>query len=267
MNCRIMSKTASPVIIIPARMAASRLPGKPLADIGGKPMICHVRERAMAAEIAPVWVATDDERIAAAIRDAGGEAVLTRADHPSGSDRTFEAVSLIDPDGRYDLILNLQGDLPELDPAIPAKLFDTATRSGAELTTLVTPASDEEAARAQVVKAVISWDDSYEEGENPNAESRGKIGRALYFSRAMVPHGDALRWHHIGVYGWRRDALARFVSLPPAPLEIAERLEQLRALEAGMRIAVAGIDKAPAGVDTAEDLAATRARLATPAGS
>ena len=250
MNCRIMSKTASPVIIIPARMAASRLPGKPLADIGGKPMICHVWERAMAAAIAPVWVATDDERIANAVRDAGGDAVLTRADHPSGSDRTFEAVSQIDPDGRHDLILNLQGDLPELDPEIPAKLFHTATASGAELSTLVTAASDEEAARDQVVKAVISWDEN------------GDIGRALYFSRAMVPHGDAPRWHHIGVYGWRRDALARFVSLPPAPLETAERLEQLRALEAGMQIAVARIDEAPAGVDTEEDLAATRSRLA-----
>ena len=253
MNCRIMSNLASPVIIIPARMAASRLPGKPLADIGGKPMICHVWERAMESGIAPVWVATDDERIAAAVRNAGGDAVLTRADHPSGSDRTFEAVSLIDPDGRYDLVLNLQGDLPELDPAIPAMLFRTATRSGAELTTLVTPASDEEAARAQVVKAVISWGDAAAGDED--------IGRALYFSRAMVPHGDAPRWHHIGVYGWRRDALARFVSLPPAPLEIAERLEQLRALEAGMQIAVARIDEAPAGVDTEEDLAATRARL------
>ena len=261
MNCRIMRTTASPVIIIPARMAASRLPGKPLADIGGKPMICHVWDRAREADIAPVWVATDDERIAAAIRDAGGEAVLTRADHPSGSDRTFEAVSLIDPDGAYDLVLNLQGDLPELDPAIPARLFRTATRSGAELSTLVTPASAEEAAREQVVKAVVSWDGA------PDGDGEGDIGRALYFSRAMVPHGDAPRWHHIGVYGWRRDALARFVSLPPAPLEIAERLEQLRALEAGMRIAVASIDKAPAGVDTAEDLAATRARLATPAGS
>lgn len=254
MNCRIMTKSASPVIIIPARMAASRLPGKPLADIGGKPMICHVWERAMEAEIAPVWVATDDERIAAAVRDAGGDTVLTRADHPSGSDRTFEAVSLIDPDGHHDIVLNLQGDLPELDPEIPAKLLRTATRSGAELSTLVAPASDEEAAREQVVKAVISWD--ADDGAD------GSVGRALYFSRAMVPHGDAPRWHHIGVYGWRRDALARFVSLPPAKLELSERLEQLRALEAGMQIAVASIDEAPAGVDTEEDLSATRARLA-----
>ena len=249
MNCRIMSIKASPVIIIPARMAASRLPGKPLADIAGKPMIRHVWERAMAAAVAPVWVATDDPDIAAVVRDAGGEAVLTRDDHPSGSDRTFEAVSLIDPDGRFDLVLNLQGDLPEMDTAIPATLLHAATASGADLTTLVTPASDEEAARDQVVKAVVSWDDT------------GNVGRALYFSRSMVPHGNAPKWHHIGVYGWRRAALARFVTLPPSPLEKSERLEQLRALEAGMRIAVAAIDEAPAGVDTPEDLAATRARI------
>ena len=137
MNCRIMSTKASPVIIIPARMAANRLPGKPLADIAGKPMICHVWERAMAAAVAPVWVATDDAEIASVVRNAGGEAVLTRADHPSGSDRTFEAVSLIDPDGQYNLVLNLQGDLPEMDETIPSILLRTATASGADLTTLV----------------------------------------------------------------------------------------------------------------------------------
>lgn len=252
MNCRIMTKTASPVIIIPARMAAGRLPGKPLADIAGKPMIRHVWERAMAADIAPVWVATDHEEIAAAIREAGGEAVMTRADHPSGSDRTFEAVSRIDPDGQFDVVLNLQGDLPEMDPAIAVTLLDTVRHGDAELATLVTPASAEEAARPQVVKAVVSW----QEGQN--------LGRALYFSRAAVPHGDAPLYHHIGVYGWQRDALARFVTLPPSPLETAEKLEQLRALEAGMRIAVACIDSAPAGVDTEADLDATRARLSPP---
>ena len=249
MNCRIMSTKASPVIIIPARMAANRLPGKPLADIAGKPMICHVWERAMAAAVAPVWVATDDAEIAAVVRNAGGEAVLTRADHPSGSDRTFEAVSLIDPDGRYNLVLNLQGDLPEMDKTIPSILLRTATASGADLTTLVTPASHEETARKQVVKAVVSWDEA------------GDVGRALYFSRSAVPHGDAPKWHHVGVYGWRRQALERFVTLPPSPLEQSERLEQLRALEAGMHIAVAAVDEAPAGVDTPEDLEATRARL------
>ena len=237
------------MIIIPARMAASRLPGKPLADIGGKPMIRHVWERATAADIAPVWVATDHEEIMDVIRAAGGAAVMTREDHPSGSDRTFEAVSRIDPDGRFDVILNLQGDLPEMDPAIAVTLLDTVRDGGAELSTLVTPASAEEAALPQVVKAVVSW----QEGQN--------LGQALYFSRAAVPHGDSPFYHHIGVYGWRREALARFVTLPPSPLETSERLEQLRALEAGMRIAVAAIESAPAGVDTEADLAATRGRL------
>ena len=255
MNCRIMSSPLSPVIIIPARMAASRLPGKPLADIAGKPMIQHVLERAMAADIAPVWVATDDDAIIEAVRAAGGNAMKTRADHPSGSDRTFEAVERIDPDRQFDVILNLQGDLPELDPMIPATLLATAARSQAALSTLVTTADDEEAARPQIVKAVVSWQDG---------TSDPRIGTALYFSRAPVPTGDAPKYHHIGVYGWRREALARFVELPPSPLEMAEKLEQLRALEAGMTVAVAEIDAAPAGVDTEDDLAATRHRLGGP---
>ena len=253
MNCRIMSSRLSPVIIIPARMAASRLPGKPLADIAGKPMIQHVWERAMSADVAPVWVATDHADIADAVRAAGGDVVMTRADHPSGSDRTFEAVGRIDPDRRFDLVLNLQGDLPELDSTIPATLLATADRTGAELSTLVTRASDAEAARPQVVKAVVGWQ------ENPDVAPR--IGRALYFSRAMVPTGEAPKYHHVGVYGWRREALERFVALPPSPLETAERLEQLRALEAGMTIAVAEIEVAPGGVDTEDDLDAARQRL------
>ena len=247
-----MSSTLSPVIIIPARMAASRLPGKPLADIAGKPMIQHVWERAMAADIAPVWVATDDDAIAEVIRLAGGNAVKTRADHPSGSDRTFEAVEQIDSDRTFGVILKLQGDLPELDPMIPKTLLATAQRSQADLSTLVTLADEDEAARPQVVKAVVSWQD---DGATP------PIGRALYFSRGAVPTGMAPKFHHIGVYGWRREALARFVELPPSPLELAEKLEQLRALEAGMTIAVAEIHTAPAGVDTQDDLAATRQRL------
>ena len=255
MNCRIMSSPLSPVIIIPARMAASRLPGKPLADIAGKPMIQHVLERAMAADVAPVWVATDDDAIIEAVRAAGGNAMKTRADHPSGSDRTFEAVERIDPDRQFDVILNLQGDLPELDPMIPATLLATAARSRAALSTLVTAADDKEAARPQIVKAVVSWQDG---------TSDPRIGTALYFSRAPVPTGDAPKYHHIGVYGWRREALARFVELPPSPLEMAEKLEQLRALEAGMTVAVAEIDAAPAGVDTEDDLAATRHRLGGP---
>ncbi len=253
-----MSSRLSPVVIIPARMAASRLPGKPLADIAGKPMIQHVLERAMAADIAPVWVATDDDAILKAVQAAGGNAVKTRADHPSGSDRTFEAVERIDPDRHFDIILNLQGDLPELDPMIPATLLAAAAHSRADLSTLVTPADDEEAARPQIVKAVVSWQDG---AANPHI-GIPRIGRALYFSRAGVPTGDAPKYHHIGVYAWRRAALARFVTLPPSPLERTERLEQLRALEAGMSIAVAEIDSAPAGVDTEDDLAATRRRLA-----
>ena len=268
MNCRIMSLTLSPVIIIPARMAASRLPGKPLADIAGKPMIQHVWERAMAADIAPVWVATDDDAIVAVVQAAGGNAVKTRADHPSGSDRTFEAVERIDPDRHFDMILNLQGDLPELDPMIPVTLLDTARHSRAELSTLVTLADEDEAARPQVVKAVVSWRDDPDiphPGAPQNDTQRNDtphIGTALYFSRAPVPTGDAPKYHHIGVYGWQRAALARFVELPPSPLEMAERLEQLRALEAGMTVAVAEIAAAPAGVDTEDDLEATRQRLA-----
>ena len=255
MNCRIMSRNLSPVIIIPARMAASRLPGKPLAEIDGRPMIQHVWERAMAANIAPVWVAADDQAVFDAITSAGGNAIMTRSDHASGSDRTFEAVQAIDPDGTYDVILNLQGDLPELDPSIPGTLLATVEHTGADLATLVTLASAEEVTRDQVVKAVVSW-----QTDDDNAAD-GLFGRALYFSRAAVPTGPAKCFHHIGVYGWRREALAQFVELPASPLEISERLEQLRALEAGMTIGVAEIDHAPAGVDTPEDLAATRQRL------
>jgi 3-deoxy-manno-octulosonate cytidylyltransferase (CMP-KDO synthetase) len=254
MNCRIMSNPMSPVIIIPARMAASRLPGKPLADLAGKPMIQHVWERAVVADLAPVWVATDHEDIAAVIRDAGGHAVMTRADHPSGSDRVFEAAETIDPDHRHDAILNLQGDLPELDPAVPHALLAAMAHKDAALATLVTPASDAEVARDQVVKAVVTW------APQPDP-SASRIGTAHYFSRAAVPTGPAAKYHHIGVYGWWRSALTAFVALPPSPLELSERLEQLRAIEAGMVIAVAEIDHAPGGIDTQDDLAAARLRL------
>ena len=248
MNCRIMSKTQRKLIVIPARMAASRLPGKPLADIGGKPMIQHVWERAKTADIAPVYVATDDAAIAEVITAAGGQAVMTRADHPSGSDRVYEAVQSIDPDGAYDQILNLQGDLPEMPPELPAALASAMDHQNAELATLVAIATADEAARPQVVKAVVSWDTD-------------RLGRALYFSRAAIPTGADRLYHHVGVYGWRRDALARFVALPPSALEQAEKLEQLRALEAGMQITVARIDQAPGGVDTEADLDSARQRL------
>lgn len=244
-----MTKNNKKIIIIPARLAARRLPGKPLAEIGGKPMIQLVWERAMAADMAPVYVATDDHAIADVITSAGGRAVMTRPDHPSGSDRVFEAIEAIDPDKTISQILNLQGDLPDLSTDIPHLLGAILDQDDADLATLVTPASQDEAARAQVVKAVVSWKNE-------------TFGNALYFSRAAVPTGTNALWHHIGVYGWRRDALARFVRLPPSPLELAEKLEQLRALEAGMTIAVGKIAIAPGGIDTAEDLESARLRAA-----
>ena len=239
------------IIIIPARLASSRLPGKPLAEIGGKPMIQLVWERAIAADMAPVYVATDNHKIADVIMSVGGKAIMTRPDHPSGSDRVFEAVEAIDPDKTITQILNLQGDLPSFSLDIPHMLGNILDRSTADLATLVTPASQDEAARSQVVKAVVSWQDD-------------NFGNALYFSRAAIPSGTNILWHHIGVYGWRRDALARFVSLPPSPLELAEKLEQLRALESGMTIAVGKIAAAPGGIDTFEDLEAARLQFITP---
>ena len=244
-----MRKDNKKIIIIPARLAASRLPGKPLAEIDGKPMIQLVWERAIAADIAPVYVATDDRDIANVITSLGGEAVMTRTDHPSGSDRIFEAVETIDPDKNFTQILNLQGDLPDLSPDIPRLLGVILDQGDTDLATLVTPASQDEASRTQIVKAVVSWQDE-------------TFGKAIYFSRAAVPTGTNTLWHHVGVYGWQRDALARFVSEPPSTLELAEKLEQLRALELGMTITVGKIAIAPGGVDTAEDLEVARLRAA-----
>ena len=244
-----MKKDNKKIIIIPARLAASRLPGKPLAELNGKPMIQLVWERAIAAEIAPVYVATDDRDIANVITSVGGKAVMTRTDHPSGSDRVFEAVETIDPDKKISQILNLQGDLPDLSPDIPDLLGVILDKGDTDLATLVTPASQYEASLTQVVKAVVSWQD-----EN--------FGKAIYFSRAAVPTGTNALWHHIGVYGWRRDALAHFVSQPPSKLELAEKLEQLRAIELGMTITVGKVANAPGGIDTAEDLEAARLRFA-----
>ena len=244
-----MANKHEKIIIIPARMTASRLPNKPLADIAGKPMIQHVWERAMEADLAPVYVATDDRSIADVIELAGGKAVLTKADHQSGSDRVFEAIEKIDPQQQCQHILNLQGDLPDMTAEILHQLAEVLDKNDCDLATLVTKASAEEAERPQIVKAVVSW------------KSNG-FGDALYFSRASIPTGTSEKYHHIGVYGWHRPALSQFVTLPPSPIELAEKLEQLRALEAGMRIAIAEIDSAPGGVDTAEDLQAVRQRFA-----
>jgi 3-deoxy-manno-octulosonate cytidylyltransferase (CMP-KDO synthetase) len=237
------------LVLIPARMAASRLPGKPLADIGGVPMIVHVLRRAQAANIGPVVVATDSADIAAVVEQAGGRAVLTRTDHASGSDRIFEALGQLDPDGRVSIVVNVQGDLPAL---VPSEL-------GAALAPLADPAVDIATIAAEIHKA--------EERTNPNVVkvvgteiARGRL-RALYFTRATAPYGDGPLYHHIGLYAYRRAALVRFVGLPPSVLERREKLEQLRALEAGMRIDVAIVDSVPLGVDTPEDLAAVRAML------
>ena len=234
------------LIIIPARMAASRLPGKPLADIAGDPMIVHVLRRAQAAGIGPVIVATDSAEIAACVETASGRAVMTRSDHASGSDRIFEALNVADPDGRAGIIVNVQGDLPTLSPAdiaaAPAPLADRAV----DIATLAAEIGEpRERTDPNVVKVVGS------------PLSPGRL-RALYFTRATAPAGEGPLYHHVGLYAYRRAALVRFVSLPPSPLEIREKLEQLRALEAGMRIDVTLIAGVPLGVDTPADLARAR---------
>ena len=245
------------IILIPARMAASRLPNKPMADIAGKPLIEHVWAGAIAADIAPVYVATDHQAIFDHITAIGGRAVMTRDDHPSGSDRIHEAISKIDPEGRFQKLINLQGDLPTITTQAITALADLLHQGTCDLATLVAPATVEEVARPQVVKAVMSW----HEGEGDDT-STPKTGRAHYFSRAAIPHGASAYWHHIGLYGWQRAALSHFVTLAPSPLERAEKLEQLRAIEAGMVIEASAIDEAPGGVDTEEDLAAIRALFA-----
>jgi 3-deoxy-manno-octulosonate cytidylyltransferase (CMP-KDO synthetase) len=237
------------VILIPARMAATRLPGKPLADIGGKPMIVHVLDRARAADVGPAYVATDAPEIVAAVEKAGGEAVMTRSDHASGSDRIFEALGLIAVGRNAAIIVNVQGDLPTLDPAdIRATLAPLADRA-VDIATLAAEIRDAgELTDPNVVKVVGT----------PIGERRL---RALYFTRASAPYGEGPLYHHIGLYAYRREALATFVRLPQSALERREKLEQLRALEAGLRIDVAITDSVPLGVDTRADLEAARAIL------
>ena len=240
----------NPLVVIPARLAATRLPGKPLADIHGEPMIVHVWRRAMAAGIGPVLVAAQEPEIARAIEAAGGVARLTRADHASGSDRVFEAVQAVDPQGRHDVVVNLQGDLPTLDPALVAQVLAPLADPAVDIATLAAEIREPaEMDDPGVVKAVAAL-----------AADR-RIARALYFTRARCPAGEGPLFHHIGIYAYRRAALARFVALPPSPLERREKLEQLRALEAGMRIEVALVDTVPLGVDTPADLARARALL------
>ena len=243
------------IIVIPARMASSRLPGKPLADIGGEAMIVQVMRRAEEADIGPVIVACAEAEIAETVDKAGGRAVLTDPDHASGSDRVFEALNVADPDGKYDAVINLQGDLPLIDPLAIRTALSPLANPDVEIATLgCVILDDHEKTDPNVVKIVLS------------AEAGADSGRALYFTRATAPAGDGDLWHHIGIYAYRRAALAKFVELPPSQLEQRERLEQLRALEAGMRVDVALVDTVPFGVDTPADLERARTMLAARTG-
>ena len=233
----------NPIVLIPSRLASTRLPDKPLADIHGAPMIVHCLRRAREAGFGRVAVACGDAAIADAVKAAGGEAVMTDPNHPSGSDRIFEALQKLDPDGRHDAVVNLQGDLPAIDPKIVSAALTPLRDPAIDIATLATPIVDaHEIDDPNVVKAVLSL------------ESGQSVGRALYFSRRPVPSGEGALWHHIGIYAYRRAALERFVTLKPSPLERREKLEQLRALENGMAIAAAVVDTLPLGVDTPADL-------------
>jgi len=233
----------NPILLIPARLASTRLPAKPLALIGGVPMIVRVLRQAEAAGLGPVAVAAGEAEIVTAVENAGGRAVLTDPGLPSGSDRIHAALEMLDPEGRHDVLVNLQGDLPALDPGQIRAVAKALQDSGADIATLAAEITDPaERDNPSVVKAVVAWDPS------------GRLGRALYFTRATAPGGEGPLFHHVGLYAYRRAALARFVALPPSPLETREKLEQLRALEAGMSIAVARVDSVPLSVDTPADL-------------
>jgi len=240
----------TPIIVIPSRMASTRLPGKPLALIAGRPMILHMLDRALEADIGPVAVACADQAIADVVRDAGGTAVMTDPSLPSGSDRVHAALAALDPQGLHDVVVNLQGDFPTVPVVQLRAVIGPLSDASVDIATLVTPIqSAEEAAAPSVVKAACAFE-------------RGRaVSLALYFSRAPIPAGDGPRWHHIGIYAYRRNALARFVSLPESPLERRESLEQLRALEAGMRIACTRVEHGAFGVDTPADLERARALL------
>jgi 3-deoxy-manno-octulosonate cytidylyltransferase (CMP-KDO synthetase) len=242
----------NPIVVIPARMASTRLPGKPLAEINGKPMILHMLDRAREAGIGPVAVACGDVEIADAVRAAGGRAVLTDPALPSGSDRVHAALAELDPGGTYDVVVNLQGDFPTLDPEGLRLVLTPLADPDVDIGTLVVPIRDDvEAATASFVKVACT----FKEGQT--------IARVLYFSRQAIPWGIGPQWHHVGIYAYRRAILDRYVSLPPSPLEQREQLEQLRALEDGMRIACVQMEHGPFGVDTAEDLERARAVLGT----
>ncbi|MCY4590412.1 MAG: 3-deoxy-manno-octulosonate cytidylyltransferase [Alphaproteobacteria bacterium] len=251
-----MTAPHRPVVLIPSRLQASRLPGKPLADINGSPMIVHVWRRAVECDLGPVVVACAQEEIADAVRSAGGEAVLTDPDLLTGSDRIHAALGIIDPESLHDAVVNIQGDLPVLDPHTVRAALALLETEGVDIGTVAAEITrEEERDSPSVVKAVVAW------------QQDGRRGRALYFSRAEVPTGEGPLFHHIGLYAYRRTALERFVGLPRGVLERREMLEQLRALEAGMRIDVARVDSVPLGVDIPADLERARQLLADPGAS
>jgi 3-deoxy-manno-octulosonate cytidylyltransferase (CMP-KDO synthetase) len=239
----------NPIILIPARLAARRLPGKPLAEIGGVPMIVHVWRRAVAAEVGPVVVACGDRAIADTVEAAGGRAVMTDPDRPTGSDRIHEAIAQLDPDRTFDAVINVQGDLPLLDPAAVRVAFAGLADPKTDIATLAAVIEDQAALRDTSVNKVVA---GFADPAQPT--------RALYFSKAVVPWGDGPYYEHIGLYAYRREALERFVGLSRGVLERREHLEQLRALEAGMHISVSLIEAARLGVqvDTPADLARAR---------
>ncbi len=237
------------IVLIPARMASTRLPGKPLADILGAPMIVHVLRRAQAAHIGETVVATDSEAVQAAVEKSGGRAVMTRADHVSGSDRIFEALEALDPEHRFEIVVNVQGDLPTIDPADIRAALAPLADPAVDIATLAAVITDAtERSNPNVVKAI---------GTPVTADRL----RAVAFTRADAT-GPGPHYHHIGLYAYRRAALERFVKLPPSANEQREKLEQLRALDAGMRIDIAVVKSVPLGVDTPEELAKARAMLA-----
>ena len=252
-----MSVPQNPIIVIPARMAATRLPGKPIADIHGTPMIVHVWRRAVEADIGPVIVACGDFEIIDAVKEAGGDALYTNPDHASGSDRVFEAMHTADPLKRHDGVINLQGDLPTIEPENIRAVLEPLSDPAVDIATLCAEITEKaERDDPNVVKAVLSMADGV-------AGAAGTVcGRALYFSRATVPSHSGPHYHHIGIYAFRRQALETFVKLPRGRLEKQEKLEQLRALEAGMRIDARLVDTVPLGVDTPADLERTRKLLA-----
>jgi 3-deoxy-manno-octulosonate cytidylyltransferase (CMP-KDO synthetase) len=236
----------NPIVLIPARMAAARLPGKPLADIEGHPMIVRVMRQAQTAGVGPVVVAAGDAEIAEAVTAAGGRAVLTDPDLPSGSDRILAALAEIDPQGRHDVVLNVQGDMPFVAPETLSVCVDLTAAPGCDIATVVAPESGaDDRDNPDVVKAVLAM------------EADGRRGRALYFTRSTL-YGEGPVWRHIGLYGYRREALVRFQAAPPSPLERREKLEQLRALELGLSIWAAVVDAAPISVDNPADLERAR---------